>query len=122
MTQPSDKYDKRAARGGVGCLIVLAIVLVVGVKSCGSDGGGTSGDEDTAIRACEGSVEKQLKAPATAKFSNVNARRVDDTTYSVSGDVDSENSFGALLRSSWSGTATTSNGGDTWNCSANLFG
>ena len=50
---------------------------------------------------------KKLKAPSTAKFpsfydNGVAAERLPDgSTYRVVGYVDSQNSFGAMIRSQW---------------------
>lgn len=45
---------------------------------------------------CEDAVRSKLKAPSTAIFA-----RGESTSYSASGTVDSQNSFGAMLRSSY---------------------
>ncbi len=44
-----------------------------------------------------------MKAPSTAKFSNVKAYELSDQKdiWAVNGYVDSQNSFGAMIRSSW---------------------
>ena len=46
-------------------------------------------------------VKKQLKSPATAEFSNVTAYKISGEGYRVDGLVDSQNLFGAMIRSSW---------------------
>lgn len=51
--------------------------------------------------ACQTWVKEQLKAPASAHFSGVTASRSDSGLWTVTGSVDSQNSFGAELRSSW---------------------
>lgn len=63
-------------------------------------------------RACqEKFIPARLKAPATAKFSNVKILGADGG-YVVSGSVDSQNAFGALVRATWSCTVHSS--GDQW--------
>lgn len=57
-------------------------------------------------------VEMMLKAPSTAKFNSSPTIKVDGTTYSIDSWVDSENSFGAMVRSYWSARAHYV-GGDT---------
>ncbi|MCG8838936.1 hypothetical protein G1K37_11315 [Tenacibaculum dicentrarchi] len=50
-------------------------------------------------------VEKRLKAPSTADFSyesEKSVQKINDTTFLVTGYVDSENSFGAKLRNNYS--------------------
>lgn len=66
---------------------------------------------NTALDACvnvQMAVKDRLKAPSTADFSNcpdaTTTFKAGDTTY-VTGYVDSENGFGAKLRSRYSGTA-----------------
>jgi hypothetical protein len=58
-----------------------------------------------AVAYCEQAVSRRLKAPGTADYGNESAHRAGDGTgqeYAVSGTVDSENGFGAKLRSSFS--------------------
>jgi len=68
---------------------------------------------------CEEWVKKQLKAPGTAKFSD-HATSGGPISWTVTGSVDAENSFGALLRSSW--TCDIRLDGDTWRGSARILG
>lgn len=62
---------------------------------------------------CEVRIEKLLKAPSTAKF---NSDATGYGTWTVTGTVDAENSFGAMIRANYqctvvmnseNGTATT---------------
>jgi hypothetical protein len=49
-------------------------------------------------------VLPQLKAPSTAKFPSLNSAKIsknDDGTYIVSSYVDSQNEFGAMVRTNW---------------------
>jgi len=62
------------------------------------------------IRACEAWVLDQLVSPASAKFSS--EQWFDTDNPEVVGDVDSQNSFGALLRSSFS--CSMVHGADGW--------
>lgn len=65
---------------------------------------GSSPTVDSAVTACRRHVVDQLKAPSTAKFGQVRWERSGDTVR-VSGAVDAENSFGALVRSDYTCTA-----------------
>ncbi|GIG71128.1 hypothetical protein [Phytomonospora endophytica] len=56
--------------------------------------------EERAIEECRQSVLEQLKAPATAQFGDAKATEGDDG-YSVSGYVDAQNGFGALIRTDY---------------------
>lgn len=55
-----------------------------------------------ATRECEEFVREQLKAPATATFSNEETSRYPGSDLIlVTGDVDAQNSYGALLRNDY---------------------
>lgn len=57
-------------------------------------------------------VEGMLKAPSTAKFNTSPKVTFDGKTFSIDSWVDSENSFGAMIRNDWSAKAHYI-GGDT---------
>jgi hypothetical protein len=60
-------------------------------------------------------MEKQLKAPATAKFASKNESNISklgDNLYEVTSYVDAQNSFGALIRTSF--TIVVKDEGETW--------
>ncbi|SNR98957.1 hypothetical protein SAMN06272737_1579 [Blastococcus mobilis] len=105
-----------------GCGTVVGGLLILGVigsifNGCDDDDSGSSGSDGSdsgAYYACEGFVEDRLKAPSSADFSGYFDSYVIQSgdEYTVSGYVDAENSFGAMLRSEW--TCTVRDGGDTW--------
>ena len=43
-------------------------------------------------------VRRNLKSPSTAEFTEVTVSEVNETTYNVQGNVDAQNSFGAIVR------------------------
>lgn len=89
------------AKGCLG-LAVLAFAIPAGCAALLSMGGGSEW-EPTATEAestCKEWVRDRLKSPATARFSGVETTG-GRSTYDVSGAVDSENSFGALVRTAW---------------------
>ncbi|GAA2696594.1 hypothetical protein [Actinoplanes palleronii] len=108
--KPSTASSNRWAIG-----IVVAVVLVVGVcvARMNSNSKPSAADEQRdAQRVCEGQfVPARLKAPATAKFSGVSVYEAGGA-YRVTGSVDSQNGFGALVRSAFSCTVHAS--GDRW--------
>jgi hypothetical protein len=55
-------------------------------------------DEATAIKNCKEAVRQRLKAPGTARF--VSAHYVSGE-FAVVGEVDSQNSYGALVRGTY---------------------
>jgi hypothetical protein len=77
----------------------VAALAVLALAGCGGSGG-----EGGAYRACERAVESQLKSPSTADFSGATGSTITSSgdTYKVSGTVDSENGFGAMVRSGFS--------------------
>lgn len=101
-SQPAGGQPAKPRSGcGIGCAVVVGLVaLSVLIGFLSSLNGGGSDDYDAnnkyeAIARCEERVKALLKAPATAEF-DTDARG--SGTWTVSGTVDSENSFGAMLR------------------------
>lgn len=73
-----------------------------------------------AQRACEENfIPGKLKAPASAKFSGESVTHAGET-YTVSGQVDSENSFGALIRAPF--TCVMRSDGDKWDLDSATVG
>ncbi len=95
----------------VGGLVVLALVGVLMQVLWSSD---TGADEAGARDVCEQFVQRRLKAPATAEFSESTVMR-GGGEWVVEGEVDSENGFGALIRSAFRCTVTpTDAAGTDW--------
>lgn len=127
--QEPDAPPAKKPMSALGCFGWLALIaVVIGlVASAGSDdegggGGGDSFDEQSfaAFDVCRDFVTRRLKSPGTAKFRNFHQ---DDGEVVVTGSgagpyvvrstVDSENGFGALIRSSF--TCTVNHvGGENW--------
>ena len=71
-------------------------------------------DESEANIMAEGFVKQILKAPSTADFPFLDyTTTIDGSRYTVSSYVDSQNSFGAMIRSNWR-VVMDHNGGE-WN-------
>ncbi|MGY1652864.1 hypothetical protein [Geodermatophilus sp. SYSU D01119] len=96
-----------------GGLALLAMVAVIGgiiwaiVAAATGDGEDEAPTSEGAYYACEHFVGLVLKAPSTADFTGYDAARITDDggdRYTVRGQVDAENSFGAMLRSDYSCT------------------
>jgi hypothetical protein len=92
-------------------LIAMAVLVVAGLAGLVVvllRPAGTSGSDLSArqIAACRERVKLQLKAPATARFSEeVVSREPTGPFFIVTGLVDAENGFGALLRQRYRCTA-----------------
>lgn len=56
---------------------------------------------DADLTLCEEAIKSRLKAPATAVFSSWEQEEMDARLTSVRGEVDAENGFGAMIRSSF---------------------
>lgn len=80
---------------------IPAALLAAMVIACGSAPTPKEGDKYGAIVVCEDFVEDRLKAPATADFSDEEATLLAGS-WTVTGNVDAENSFGAKIRESFS--------------------
>lgn len=110
-----ERAKRDSSSANRGCLgLVIAIVLLAG--GCGLL---FSGDDDeyqtaqiTAQAGCQGFVERRLKAPDGADFSAWSAVPGPGSTWTVSGTVDAENSFGAKIRSSF--RCEMRDAGDRW--------
>lgn len=105
--RPAAKNE--AAKGWAG-LALIAVIIYGLVHACG---GGLSTSKYGAQDRCETYIKTLLQAPSTAKFSGETATDNGDGTWSVTGSVDSENGFGAKLRSTWSCTAKDG-GNNSW--------
>lgn len=104
--QPAKPDSSKGVKVGAAILIAVVFLLCAGGIAAFAFRGGSSGDvpADRSLEAkamCETFVKRQLKAPASAKFSGESATKVSDVEYTAGGSVDSQNSFGALLRSTF---------------------
>lgn len=92
-----------------------AALAVFALAGCGGSGGAGG-----AYRACERAVESQLKSPSSADFSGATGSTITNSgdTYNVSGTVDSQNGFGAMVRSAFS--CELREVGDNWDL-VNVF-
>lgn len=92
----------------------MAAAIVLGMTGCGSDGSAQLDEQvqrDDAKSACHTWVKERLKSPSTAKFSEETYKGTGGV-YTFKGAVDSENGFGAMLRSTW--TCKVHSAGDEW--------
>ena len=94
---------------------VLAFCVVAGIVGALKDdslSGSNNGND--AERVCYDFVRDRLRSPSSAVFSNVNTSG-SGSTFTVSGAVDSQNGFGAMIRNSF--TCSVRLDGDTWHLS-----
>lgn len=104
---------------------ILALIFTIWVMSeIGSCGSGSTYKADPEIEAFTygtGFVEKVLKAPSTADFCGYSDATIypSGAGYIVSGWVDAQNSYGAMIRSTFSVTLHQS--GSNWVCDELIF-
>ena len=98
-------------------LLGLLAVTVLLVSACSSDDGGSGdadeGDAGTAQVMCREFIKDRLKSPSTADFSDESPTETGKQTWRVSGSVDSENGFGAMIRNDYVCTIRYA-GDDNW--------
>lgn len=99
-------HDKSRDGSSKGCwwiagIIVAMPILIIVLIMAGSAlfGNESNNDEAQSIVACEKEVKANLKAPSTANLSST--ARGSDGKYTVTGQVDAENSFGAKVLNSY---------------------
>lgn len=145
---PSRSSNSKPSNGKaatVGLVVIAGIIWLV-ASSCsgGSDeesGGGARQAGSTAQgvatqspgdligtrklveQTCREAVENRLKSPSSAEFSDVQARQDDSagTRWTVTGKVDSENSFGASIRNTFTCTSTYDIASETARTSVTSF-
>lgn len=93
---------------------ITAGLLLATLTACGSGDGKPLGE--SAAVMCEDFVKQRLKSPGTAEFPGVTDSDYAKTTvlsdtkpwkYKVTGVVDSQNGFGATVRSNYACTVST---------------
>lgn len=95
--------------GGFATAIALIIILLMIIGSFGkkdrvSNNYTNKDQSNLAYHMCQGYVKVALKSPSTAEFppfQSYNAQYDGYNKYLVSGYVDAQNSFGAMLRTSY---------------------
>lgn len=127
----ADEPESTADRAGRGCLfgfiglvavVVLAIVVPLALAMAGVwDDDDWEPTPDQAIRMCEESLSEKLKAPSTAEFSGQSATSTGSDAWAVSGEVDAQNGFGAMVRSSWACDMRWDSADEIWRGSATLI-
>lgn len=110
----ADVGKKKIGTWRAWLVIAVLLAIVAFVVYDGDNDNPDAEDEhpaDEARIACEAWVRDELKSPSTAQFTDGTATGTDGD-WTITGSVDSENSFGATLRSAWTCTAKVD--GDDW--------
>jgi len=91
--------------------IILIVVLVAGLDSSTPTPVVSQVEQIASLKKndfaklAKMNVEIMLKSPSTAKFNTSPTVKLEDKTYSIDSWVDSQNSYGATVRSYWSAKA-----------------
>lgn len=103
--------------------ILAAGLVIAGLNALGADDGGSSEPEppsDVEVRLqCEQWVDERLKSPSTAEHSGQTVTSRGEDSWEVHGVVDSQNGFGAMVRTPWSCVIRLED--DVWRGSASLY-
>jgi hypothetical protein len=126
----SNSYSKQPVTpgGAVFVCVVFFIIFLVFKCSCSqTDEEVTSNNEQnlkiTALTAAQECVKERLKSPSSADFpwGSDCVTKISDNTYVINSYVDSQNGFGAMLRTNFT-CQVTLNGNDNYTCdSVQLF-
>lgn len=106
------EHDEAVRRGGnrwawgIGLAVLALLAWLLTIPLRGDDH--SAGD---APRMCRDFVKQQLISPGSAKFSGEQVQHVGGE-YTVTGSVDAQNAFGALLRRDY--TCVLRDEGDSW--------
>lgn len=96
----------------LACAVAAMFLLMIIAVSTSGDSG-TDDQSTMAEVMCEDFVKARLKSPGSAEFGPTDTAREDDV-YTVRGPVDSQNGFGAMLRSDYV-CVVRDNPDDSWN-------
>lgn len=105
-------------------LATAAVTTVLAFAAVGCDNSPHPSDQGAAVM-CEGFVKKRLKSPGTAKFSGVTETKIKTLSnkkpwkYQVTAWVDSQNTFGGVVRNDYVCTVSTKDD-DTWTLIGNI--
>lgn len=100
----------------LGVVFAIFVVWLLGILTAPSvdSGSGPPGDSYTAYLMAQQFVGKRLKAPSTATFPRISEAYIlydeEGSTWQVFSYVDSQNSFGAMIRMRWSCQLYTGDG------------
>lgn len=120
-----DAAAAKQKQQGVGCLVIILVIgglIAIGALFGGSDDDETDADDlrYAAFEVCKDFVSDKLASPGTAVFRNyfeddgeVSVTGTGSPTFVVRSSVDSENGFGALLRTDFVCEVGQA-GGDQW--------
>ena len=93
--------------------VAVIVIVILGISLIGSKTEKNPPDVAAAWTVCEQFVTERLKAPSTAKFQWISRDELGNRRFHVNAYVDSQNSFGAMLRTHFNCTVKHIEG-DRW--------
>ena len=112
MKQEQIALENKSRAFGVVFVVAALAALVFGYNACSSEDTEPVSEIDALIHSRD-CVKKQLKSPSTAAFAPLAESTViktNDSTFTVLSWVDSQNSYGAMLRNAYTCTVVYSQG------------
>jgi hypothetical protein len=102
-----------------GCLVLIALMLILAIAFVGCDSdnsrnSGTGVSETSAFVISRNFITRNLKSPSSADFPllDFSSTKIGEGEYRVTSYVDSQNGFGAMVRSNWEVTLKYNGFGD----------
>jgi len=101
---------------GTGCLITIGVIFALAILGsvCGDSGGSSGSDSYGAVSVCKEFVVGRLASPSSADFGGTSSSVVVTNRYRVTGWVDSQNAFGAQVRSDFVCVVTYQPARESW--------
>ena len=117
--QWNNRSPKEKKIGTIATVVILVLISAFLLRTCSGFTKDDYNTESRAIVCAEMAVEDRLKSPSTAKFCpsyQMTATNLGGDNWKVTGYVDAQNSFGAVVREYWTVTFTLTETGYK-NCS-----
>lgn len=94
-----NKPSKFVNFGCAGLIVIAIIVIIAAVNSPKTETEYNPNNSVEVIHQCEDLVKNSLKSPSSAIFVDTKAQQNQSRHWTVTGSVDAQNSFGAMIRS-----------------------
>lgn len=88
----------------IGIILISFFVSLMAIGAAGDPAPSTTVATDPTNYSwiyAEDYIKEILKSPSTADFCRASTRKISETQYKVTSCVDSQNGFGAMIRSEW---------------------
>ncbi|MBU4482119.1 PH domain-containing protein, partial [Patescibacteria group bacterium] len=106
--QPEKISSGKGIAGGCGCLvlIIIFVIIIITIFSSGDDSKNSydnkNNNGDVAAVCAQEKIKTMLKSPSSAKFPwGLTSSLISGNKYKVANYVDSQNSFGAMIRTNY---------------------